>query len=57
MNVALNHTIVWCRAQQVCAAFLAETLGLATPARFGPLVRPGAGNRVTLRSARPAMSN
>ena len=48
MNVALNHTIVWCRDQQVSATFLAETLGLATPARFGPFLVVEAANDVSL---------
>jgi catechol 2,3-dioxygenase-like lactoylglutathione lyase family enzyme len=48
MNVRLNHTIVWCRDKRVSAQFLAETLGLATPAPFGPFLVVSAANDVSL---------
>jgi len=38
VSVLLNHTIVWCRDPQVSATFLAQTLGLPTPTRFGPFL-------------------
>jgi catechol 2,3-dioxygenase-like lactoylglutathione lyase family enzyme len=36
MSAQLNHTIVWCKDQQVSADFLAGMLGRAQPTRFGP---------------------
>jgi catechol 2,3-dioxygenase-like lactoylglutathione lyase family enzyme len=48
MNVRLNHTIVWCRDQQVSATFLADTLGLPPPTRFGPFLVVEADNGVSL---------
>jgi catechol 2,3-dioxygenase-like lactoylglutathione lyase family enzyme len=48
VSVRLNHTIVWCRDQHVSAAFLAETLGLAPPTRFGPFLVVEAANDVSL---------
>jgi catechol 2,3-dioxygenase-like lactoylglutathione lyase family enzyme len=48
MSVRLNHTIVWCRDQHVSATFLAETLGLAAPTRFGPFLVVEAANAVSL---------
>jgi catechol 2,3-dioxygenase-like lactoylglutathione lyase family enzyme len=36
MNVALNHTIVWCRSKARSAAFLTEVLGLPASKTFGP---------------------
>jgi len=48
MTAALNHTIVWCRDQEVSSSFLAETLGLATPVRFGPFLVVEAANDVSL---------
>jgi len=44
----LNHTIVWCRDQQVSATFLTETLGLAAPTRFGPFLVAETANGVSL---------
>jgi hypothetical protein len=38
MTVALNHTIVWCRDQQVSATFLTEMLGRPPATRFGPFL-------------------
>ncbi len=38
MSVQLNHTIVWSRDKRKSAKFLAETLGLPAPARFGPFL-------------------
>jgi catechol 2,3-dioxygenase-like lactoylglutathione lyase family enzyme len=34
MGTQLNHTIVWCRDQQVSSRFLAEMLGRPAPRRF-----------------------
>ncbi len=34
MGTQLNHTIVWCRDQQVSSRFLAEMLGRPAPSRF-----------------------
>ena len=48
MSVRLNHTIVWCKDQQVAATFLADTLGLAAPTRFGPFLVVTAANDVSL---------
>ncbi len=48
MTVALNHTIVWCRDQQVSARFLTEMLGLADPTRFGPFLVVTVDNGVSL---------
>jgi catechol 2,3-dioxygenase-like lactoylglutathione lyase family enzyme len=48
MTVRLNHTIVWCQDQQVSATFLAETLGLPAPVRFGPFLVVEATNEVSL---------
>jgi catechol 2,3-dioxygenase-like lactoylglutathione lyase family enzyme len=48
MSVQLNHTIVWCRDQQRSATFLAETLGLGPPSRFGPFLVVEVGNDVSL---------
>ena len=36
MAAQLNHTIVWCRDQEVSSQFLAEMLGRPDPVRFGP---------------------
>jgi catechol 2,3-dioxygenase-like lactoylglutathione lyase family enzyme len=48
MTVQLNHTIVWCRDQQVSATFLSEMLGLAQPLRFGPFLVVESDNGVSL---------
>jgi len=48
MAVQLNHTIVSARDKQVSADFLAEILGLSTPAPFGPFMMVQADNEVTL---------
>ncbi len=48
MGVELNHTIVWCRDQQLSASFLSEVLGLEPPARFGPFLIVEVGNGVSL---------
>jgi catechol 2,3-dioxygenase-like lactoylglutathione lyase family enzyme len=48
MAVLLNHTIVWCKDQQVSATFLADILGLPAPTRFGPFLIVEAGNDVSL---------
>jgi catechol 2,3-dioxygenase-like lactoylglutathione lyase family enzyme len=34
MRAQLNHTIVWCRDQEVSSAFLADMLGRPAPSRF-----------------------
>jgi len=36
MSVTFNHTIVYARDSRASAAFLAETLGLPGPRRWGP---------------------
>ena len=48
MAVQLNHTIVSAHDKQVSADFLAEILGLSTPAPFGPFMTVQADNEVTL---------
>ena len=48
MAVQLNHTVVSARDKQVSADFLAEILGLSTPAPFGPFVMVQTDNEVTL---------
>ncbi len=48
MAVQLNHTIVSAHDKQVSADFLAEILGLSTPAPFGPFMMVQADNEVTL---------
>ena len=48
MAVQLNHTVVAARDKQVSADFLAEILGLSTPAPFGPFMTVQADNEVTL---------
>jgi len=48
VSVGLNHTIVWCRDQQVSAKFLAGTLGLPAPVRFGPFLVVELSNGVSL---------
>jgi catechol 2,3-dioxygenase-like lactoylglutathione lyase family enzyme len=36
MSVEFNHTIVWSRDSEASARFLAHTLGLPAPQRWGP---------------------
>ncbi len=48
MAVQLNHTIVSAHDKQVSADFMAEILGLSTPAPFGPFLMVQADNGVTL---------
>ncbi|HYZ08274.1 MAG TPA: VOC family protein [Pseudonocardiaceae bacterium] len=48
MPVQLNHTIVSAHDKQVSADFMAEILGLSTPAPFGPFMMVQADNEVTL---------
>ena len=48
MTAQLNHTIVWCRDQQVAATFLSDVLGLPDPTQFGPFEVVEAGNGVSL---------
>ena len=48
MTVQLNHTIVFCRDQQVSATFLAEILGRPAPKRFGPFFVVDVDNGVSL---------
>jgi catechol 2,3-dioxygenase-like lactoylglutathione lyase family enzyme len=48
MAVELNHTIVWCRDQQISAGFLAEMLARPTPVRFGPFLVVAVDNGVSL---------
>jgi catechol 2,3-dioxygenase-like lactoylglutathione lyase family enzyme len=46
--VQLNHTIVWCRDQELSAHFMAEMLGLEKPYRFGPFLIVEPANGVSL---------
>ncbi|MFC9329973.1 VOC family protein [Kitasatospora sp. NPDC057015] len=46
--VRLDHTVVHATDPQVSAAFLAEVLGLAVGAPFGPFLPVDLGNGVTL---------
>ena len=48
MSVQLNHTIVWCRDQQVSAPFLSELFDLPAPVRFGPFLVVEVANGVSL---------
>jgi catechol 2,3-dioxygenase-like lactoylglutathione lyase family enzyme len=48
MTALLNHTIVWCRDQEVSARFLSDMLGLPAPSRFGGFLVVDAGNEVSL---------
>ena len=48
VSVRLNHTIVWCRDKDVSANFLADTLGLPAPNRFGPFLIVEVSNGVSL---------
>ncbi len=48
MPVQLNHTIVSARDKRASADFLAEILGLPSPASFGPFLTVQADNDVTL---------
>jgi catechol 2,3-dioxygenase-like lactoylglutathione lyase family enzyme len=48
VSVRLNHTLVLCRDQSRSADFLAETLGLEAPARFGRFLVVRVANDVSL---------
>jgi hypothetical protein len=48
MAVQLNHTIVAARDKSVSATYLAEMLGLAEPAPWGPFMGVEADNGVAL---------
>ncbi len=48
MTVALNHTIVWCRDQQISATFLTEMLGRPAATRFGPFLVVELDNGVSM---------
>ena len=48
MSVQLNHTIVEARDRKVAADFLAQILGLAVGAPFGPFIPVETSNGVTL---------
>jgi catechol 2,3-dioxygenase-like lactoylglutathione lyase family enzyme len=48
MPIELNHTIVWCRDQQISARFLADMLGRPEPKRFGPFLVVEMDNGVSL---------
>jgi catechol 2,3-dioxygenase-like lactoylglutathione lyase family enzyme len=48
MSIALNHTIVWCRDQQVSATFLTEMLGRPPATRFGPFLVVELDNGISL---------
>ncbi len=47
MSIHLDHTIIWCRDQQVSARFLVELFGFPEPNRFGPFVVVDVGNGLT----------
>jgi len=44
----LNHTIVWCRDNRASAGYLADTLGLPPPTKWGPFMEVVLSNGVTL---------
>ena len=48
MPVQLNHTIVYCRDQQVSAAFMSEVFGFPEAPRFGPFLVVEMANGVSL---------
>jgi catechol 2,3-dioxygenase-like lactoylglutathione lyase family enzyme len=48
MTVMLNHTIVWCRNNEVSARYLSEVLGLEDAKRWGPFMIVDMGNGVSL---------
>jgi catechol 2,3-dioxygenase-like lactoylglutathione lyase family enzyme len=48
MAVQLNHTIVSCHDQRKSASFLASTLGLPEPVRYGPFLVVETSNGVSL---------
>ena len=48
MTVQLNHTIVSARDPAASAAFLADTLGLPAPTRYGPFMVVQTANGVSL---------
>jgi hypothetical protein len=48
MAIQLNHTIVHAKDAKASAQFLAEMLGVAEPARFGPFWTVQLDNDVTL---------
>ena len=48
MAVQLNHTIVWCKDQQVSAAFMSDVFGLPPAPRFGPFLVVEMANGVSL---------
>jgi catechol 2,3-dioxygenase-like lactoylglutathione lyase family enzyme len=48
MSVTLNHTIVWCRDNEVSATFLTDMLGLAPASSFGPFMVVEVENGVSL---------
>lgn len=48
MSIEFNHTIVAARDKTESAHFLAETLGLPSPTRFGPFMVVKTANNVNL---------
>ena len=48
MNVALNHTIVWCRDKNASARYLTGILGLGSARPWGPFMVVEMGNGVSL---------
>ena len=48
MGVRLNHTIVWCRDQEVSARFFVDVFGRPDPVRFGPFLVVELDNDVSL---------
>ena len=48
MAIELNHTIIQAKDAEISAKFLAETLGLPSPTRFGPFIVVKTNNGVSL---------
>jgi hypothetical protein len=48
MAVQLNHTIVYCRDNEVSSSFLAELFALPEPVPFGPFLCVDVANGVSL---------
>jgi catechol 2,3-dioxygenase-like lactoylglutathione lyase family enzyme len=48
MSVMLNHTIVWCRNNQLSTRYITETLGLGEAKPWGPFMVVELGNGVSL---------
>ena len=48
MSVMLNHTIVWCRDNQLSARYVTDMLGLEAAKPWGPFMVVEMGNGVSL---------